>query len=92
MKTLTFTFYSDPGHGWLKVPVKVIKSAGVAHLISSFSYIRGDYVYLEEDCDVMPLFTALTNQGYTPTVRAMPQSNKRSKIRSYQDYSATAIK
>lgn len=53
MTTPTYTFISDPGHGWLRVPL--------AHLIKSgyrpteFSYFDHCYAFLEEDCDA-PLF------------------------------------
>lgn len=41
----------DSGHGWLKVKINDLLKSGVAHKISSFSYINGSHVYLEEDCD-----------------------------------------
>ena len=48
-----YTFYEDPGHGWLEVPVEDLIEAGVANKISSCSY-RDDngMAYLEEDCDM----------------------------------------
>ena len=49
----TYTFYSDPGHAWLKVSVQEIKHYNIAHLISNYSYVdnRLENVYLEEDLD-----------------------------------------
>jgi hypothetical protein len=46
-----FTFYADPGHGWLKVPRPLLKDLGIAGQISRFSYQNSGAVYLEEDCD-----------------------------------------
>lgn len=51
MKTTQYTFFHDPGHGWLRVPHKMILALGIAAEISGYSYVDKDYVYLEEDCD-----------------------------------------
>jgi hypothetical protein len=53
-----YRFISDPGHGWLEVPVKELTTLGVAHLISSCSYVKGALAYLEEDCDMSVFLTA----------------------------------
>lgn len=44
---------SDPGHGWLSVPMAVVVEAGVAGQISTCSYMSDSLyrAYLEEDCD-----------------------------------------
>jgi len=44
-----FCFISDPGHGWLEVPVKEVRKYKIK--ISSFSYMDSGMAYLEEDCD-----------------------------------------
>lgn len=44
-----YIFFADPGHAWLRVPKKEI--APIKDKISSYSYMNGKYVYLEEDCD-----------------------------------------
>lgn len=45
-------FISDPGHGWLRVPHKVIADAGLSKKdFSGSSYVDNDYMYLEEDLD-----------------------------------------
>ncbi len=49
MKTLTF--YSTPGHGYLRVPRSMIERSGIADCISQFSTFSARYAYLEEDCD-----------------------------------------
>jgi len=45
----TYIFFEDPGHGWLRVPLKEVEP--IADKISPYSYMRGKYAYLEEDCD-----------------------------------------
>ena len=49
--TESFTFHTDPGHGWLEVPLLVLQELGINEDISSYSYTDGQNVYLEEDCD-----------------------------------------
>lgn len=46
-----YTYYSDPGHGWLQVSAAECRALGIYHDISQFSKISNDFVYLEEDCD-----------------------------------------
>ena len=45
-----YTFWADPGHGWLAVPAAEIKALGIKP--SGYSYRAGGFVYLEEDCDL----------------------------------------
>jgi len=58
-------FISDPGHGWLRVPHKVITDAGLTPAnFSRYSYVDNDYMYLEEDMDAgvfMETFKRLNN-------------------------------
>lgn len=47
-----FTFYSDPGHGWLKVSVADVLAVGLDPIdFSRYSPRRGVTLFLEEDCD-----------------------------------------
>jgi hypothetical protein len=46
-----FHYYSDPGHGWLKVKISLLEELGIADQISSCSYVMGEWAYLEEDAD-----------------------------------------
>ena len=48
-------FYEDPGHGWLKVSKALLRVLDIEDKISWYSYQRGDFAYLEEDCDA-PMF------------------------------------
>ncbi len=51
MPDKTFIFHTDPGHGWVEVPLTTIAKLGIAKDISSYSYTDGSNAYLEEDCD-----------------------------------------
>jgi hypothetical protein len=45
-------FYTDPGHGWLCVPRRLISAVGLRpSSFSRFSYADEAFAYLEEDCD-----------------------------------------
>jgi len=81
----TFIFYTDPGHGWGKVPIKLLINLGIADKISTFSYTRNGFAFLEEDCD-LPLFIKKLNTiGVTPKFK--PQhTDRNSRIRNYPYY------
>ena len=55
----TLHFYEDPGHGWLKAPVKLLEKLRIVDQISPYSYLLGQHAYLEEDCDAGLLIEAL---------------------------------
>ena len=58
MKTLEF--YSTPGHGYLKVPLQLLRELQISQLISGYSYIDNkDNVYCEEDCDMAIVCTRM---------------------------------
>lgn len=44
-------FISDPGHGWLEVPMALLRDLGIDKKITNCSYIHKGMAYLEEDCD-----------------------------------------
>ena len=85
IKKLTLRFLSDPGHGWLKVNRKVIQTLGQFD-ISGYSYQRGPWVFLEEDCDAAKVVDALRTQGATVKIQPKAQANKSSKVRSYESF------
>lgn len=84
-KTFTITVYNDPGHAWGKVKRIVLHNLGIANNITSYSYQRGEYVYLEEDCDLLALCMAL-NQRNTRIKFVEKHTNRDSRIRSYERY------
>jgi hypothetical protein len=83
----TYTFYSDPSHGWLKVERKEIEE--IKNQISRFSYQKvtktGDFVYLEEDCDAPKFLKLLESKGKQYKIKGS-NSNNSSRIRNYCSY------
>jgi hypothetical protein len=84
-KTKKITIWADPGHGWAKVTRHEVEKLGIAFRISSYSYQRKGYVFLEEDCDLELYIQALKSRGYVLTFKTF-YTNKRSKIRLYENY------
>jgi len=86
-KTITLQVFADPGHAWARFPLARLAKLGIANQISKYSYIRGDYAYLEEDRDMGVLVEALEQRGYQFSVNVQV-TNRQSKIRGYQSYPA----
>ena len=85
--TFKIKFYSDPGHGWGAVKRKVIDDLGIGNKISFYSYQKGSTVYLEEDCDLPALVTALAVNG-TVINYERRHTDRNSPIRSYNRFVA----
>jgi hypothetical protein len=85
--------YSDPGHAWLKVRKSQANKASVymGEKISSFSYQRGEFVFLEEDCD-LGIYVRYLEAIKRPYKFVEHHTDKSSKIRGYQNYSFEEIK
>ena len=64
MRTKAYTFYEDPGHAWLAVPLSTLEKLGIDGCISSCSYIRGAIAYLEEDLDAGIFIDAAIANGW----------------------------
>lgn len=82
---MEYTFHSDAGHGWLEVRKRELEDLGLADKVSSYSYVRGDKVYLEEDCDASLFINALDGKGVKPTIIFAAQETE-SFIRSLRRY------
>ena len=82
---MRITILSDSGHAWGKVRRALLNKLGIEKLISHYSYQRGQYAFLEEDCDLSILINALdqNNIKYSFETR---HTNKTSKIRGYERY------
>lgn len=59
-----FYFYTDAGHGWLAVKREFLDSLGILDKISSYSYQKGQTVYLEEDCDASLFINVMKEKGW----------------------------
>ena len=77
--------YSDPGHGWVRVQKQLLVELGIQYKITGYSYMNGNYAYLEEDCDMATLVLALRNLGIEPEF-VEHTTNRNSIIRSYYSY------
>jgi hypothetical protein len=86
----TINRYSDPGHGWAKVKLSELIKLGIHTRISGYSYRRGDYVYLEEDCDLSLYLATLKAAGIEFTFKEHVARTRSSKIRSYERYNVPA--
>ena len=80
-----FVAYEDPGHGWVKVSLFLLRKLNIADKITSCSYQRGDYVYLEEDCDFSTFYDAMSRADKAIKIESR-HTDKQSKIRSYEPY------
>lgn len=81
-----YTFFADPGHSWLRVPLKEVKRLGIEDQITSFSYWRREggqtFLYLEEDCDATLFLRELLDRGESVRVRE-DYSEDHSRIRHF---------
>ena len=61
--------HNDPAHGWVEVPITLLRDLDIVGDITSFSYLSddGDTAYLEEDCDATTLIRALQGRAISPT-------------------------
>lgn len=84
---LNLRFFSDPGHGWLEVDMVDIIGLGLANKISDYSYMHGEYAYLEEDCDAT-LFIEAAKEAGIKLNYVSHFSDTDSEIRSYARFSS----
>lgn len=81
----TYIYHTDPGHGWIEVPVADLQELGLKLAdFTRYSYINHDRVYLEEDCDAAVFVNAYVEKhGVSPAFR--PQNtNSDSIIRTFK--------
>jgi hypothetical protein len=83
----TFTFYADPGHGWLEVPRDLLHELNIADDISRYSYQRLDKVFIEEDGDFVKFARAMRAAGREFKV-VETHTNGNSFVRSLPSYRA----
>jgi hypothetical protein len=63
---------------------------GISKYITAFSYVRGDYAYLEEDQDASTFVDELERRGIEPKFK-FHHTDNRSKIRGYASFPARSI-
>ena len=81
-KLPNYIYFQDPGHGWLRVPLKTIQDLKLK--VSSYSYQKGRYVYLEEDCDMSEFFKVVGKYNFTTKDSF---TNSESRIRNFKSFS-----
>lgn len=66
-----FTFFSDPGHGWIRVTPADCAAVGLsADSFTRYSFRDAEYFYLEEDCDASRFVEAYTaKHGNAPAFK-----------------------
>jgi len=89
MKKLTVVFISDPGHGWVKISREKLIKLGIARKISSYSYQRAGWVFLEEDCDAALLIKTCELLKIKLVIKKKTPARNSSKIRNYQRFALT---
>ena len=92
----TYTYFTDPSHGWLRVTRKELVTLGIDKDITPYSYARGAWVYLEEDLDMGTFMRAkgwLTEEGRaiegfwdSGVIKNKNCLTRQSTIRSYDRY------
>ena len=83
----SYTFHTDPGHGWLEVDKAELVEFNIADKISQCSYQRGNKAFLEEDCDAM-LFVEAFKAKYGASPLFLDNYRERTPITSYARYQA----
>jgi hypothetical protein len=58
---MNLTFHTDPAHGWLELPLSLMRELNIRP--SVYSYFDGVNAYLEEDCDASLALNALEALG-----------------------------
>lgn len=79
---LKFMFYSDSGHGWLRVPKYLVNDLLGLNEVSECSYENNGWVYLEEDCDCPKFLNKLKELNHEYTIKNS-RKNGQSHIRNY---------
>jgi len=88
---LVFNFHSDPSHGWLAVKKTLVRELGIVDQISAYSYMQGQSVYLEEDCDAGIFINAFEAKfGFKPAIKELSSRNAGSPIRSMKRFAMEA--
>lgn len=80
--------FDDPGHGWLRIRKADMKRLGIGGEITSYSYQKGQYAYLEEDQDAGVAIDKAAALGIPLVYGQSHYSPRSSPIRSYDRWSA----
>ena len=83
-----FTKFEDCGHGWLAVSYEDLINLNIHNKISNFSYIdsNNNYVYLEEDVDMVLFMKAYKEKYNKGLVYVVENNEDESFIRNLASY------
>jgi hypothetical protein len=82
-----FDYIQDAGHGWVKVPLTLLRELGIADQVTRYSYYNNGHVYLEEDNDTCLFMNAFHARfGFDPKLRERVARERRSRVRGYEPY------
>jgi len=82
---LKLSFITDPGHGWLAVPLYHLNALGIKDHISGYSYKSSSGIaYLEEDLDAGTFFKAAKAAGWE--IEISEKYSDPCPIRNYPSY------
>ena len=90
-------WFADSGHEWLQVPLFLAREADKADKanggdgISTFSYVKGSFAYLEGDCDAalfLNYFGATDNDAATIHANGVASYTNLAPIRNYPRWGA----
>ena len=84
----TYIWAVDAGHEWLAVKNKELIELGIQHKISSYSYVKGETVYLEGDCDAAHFFEAYKQKHGVEPKTKQGKYWDRQPCRGFARYSA----
>ena len=88
---MKFEFFSDPGHGWIKVPGALLRELGIVDKITPYSYAAAGFGYLEEDCDASTFFVAYRERfGRNPELVKRVSATP-AKIRNYSRFAPELV-
>jgi len=84
---LKFNYHQDAGHGWLAVKIDLIRELNISDKITSYSYMKNEYAYLEEDQDAGTFSKAFEAKfKHKPIINTLRQRSYRSVIRNFRQF------
>ena len=85
-----YDFFSDSGHGWLKVNRTELQRLFIIEKVSGFSYEKKEFVYLEEDDD-LSLFFKAKKEIDKITIKFRTHYSDKSDIRNYYGFNFNRV-
>jgi len=88
-KHLKLTYFVDLGHGFVRVPIKILQYLNLINDITPYSYINGSNAYLEEDTDLSTFIRKLQDVYWT--YESVHKYSTNSRIRSFDSFTPEAV-